>query len=734
MNQHIPSSQAAEAQQALDQGLAWHQAGELERAMACYQQVLAVQPQNVPALSNLGGAYHMLGGLAEAVSCYEQALAIQPNDAQTLHNLGQAQQALGQLDDAILSFQTLLRVQPDAAELHHQLGHMQSARGQWQAATDSFKAALALQPESALFLNSLGNLYMQRQKPFEALACYRQGVAFAPDSPQLLSNLGNLLETHGQLEEAIAHHQRATAVQPDYAEGYCNLSNALRLMGRLDESVACARKAIALRGDFAEAYNHLGNALKEQGALDDAGEAYRKAMALKHNFLNAISNLGNIHYTLGRFDEAVACYREVLAVQPDNPGANSNLLLCQQYMPGQSLERLYALHRSWGSGLVLPMPFPHRNDPNPDRRLRIGLSSPDLGQHPVGYLMAGFLAHYPPDELEIIVYSDRRPDTMTKQLEGYAHQWHFTLPMAHDELARRIHADGIDILMDLAGHTAHNRMGVFAQKPAPVQIAWCGYVSTTGLPTMDWMIGDRHAIAEEEQRYYTERIITLPHAWLSYTPPSYAPPVSPRPLEAMQRGFVLGNFGNPSKINGPILETWSKILQRLPHCTLWLMYNGMDSPFNVARIHEVMARHGVAPSRVILEGARPHEALLAQYNGIDLALDTQPYSGGLTTLEALWMGVPMVTVHGETFASRHATSFLKTLGLDELVCRDLAAYVERVVALASDPARLVQLRSGLRERMADSPICDQPQYARDVSDALRGAWHAWVAAGKGAVS
>jgi predicted O-linked N-acetylglucosamine transferase (SPINDLY family) len=353
----------------------------------------------------------------------------------------------------------------------------------------------------------------------------------------------------------------------------------------------------------------------------------------------------------------------------------------------------------------------------------VGFVSPDLGRHPVGYLLVRVLENL---GLETICYSDRvAQDDMTCRLQAAATQWRDVLGLSDERLAEQIRADAVDILFDLAGHTAHNRLLALARKPAPIQITWLGYVGTTGLAAMDYILADRYEIPPESEVYYREKVLRLPDGYVCFDAPEEAPPVGPLPAMA-QGGVTFGCFNNLAKITPQAMRVWAEILRRVPQSRLVLKYRGLEGEGFRRELLERLAAERIDAARVELLGRSPRRELLADYNRIDLALDPFPYSGGLTTCEALWMGVPVVTCPGETFASRHALSHLSNAGLTETIAHDLDEYVELAVALAGDLPRLAGLRAGLRQRMAASPLCDAERFVDNLASLLQDVWQGKV--------
>lgn len=347
----------------------------------------------------------------------------------------------------------------------------------------------------------------------------------------------------------------------------------------------------------------------------------------------------------------------------------------------------------------------------------------------MGYFLIRTLEQFDPQQAEIVCYSDRlNEDDLTARFQAVSTTWRKVVGWSDERLAEQIREDQIDILFDLAGHTSGNRLLVFARKPAPIQITWMGYVGTTGLTAIDYLIADRHEIPFDTESDYQEQILRMPDGYVCFDPPSYAPPVSSLP--ALEQDFVtFGSFNNPAKLTAAVIEVWAKILQRVPHSRLVLKYRGMSDLVVSGRMADLFASHGIDAGRVEFLGKSPHTQLLAEYGRIDLALDSFPYSGGLTTCEALWMGVPVVTCPGETFASRHSLSHLSNVGLTETIAGDFDEYVELAVGLAQDLDRLAAIRARLREQVAVSPLCDGPRFAANLIDRLRQVWRRWVETG-----
>ena len=745
--------------EALEIAVQHHQSGRLQAAEQIYRQILQAEPNQAHAIhllgviasqvgkyeiaiqyiqraiglngaeagfhNNLGEAYRALHRIPEAVACYRRALQLSPDCVETHNNLGNLFKDQGKLDEAVACYHRALQRKPDFAEAHNNLGNALNDQGKLDEAVACYLKALEFKPDYAEARNNLGVSLSDQGKADEALACYRRALELNPDYAEAHSNLGVALNDQGRPDEALACYDRALELKPNYAEAHYNRGVAFKLQGKSDEAIACYRRALELKPDYAEAHSNLGVALNDQGKSDEAIVCYRWALELKPNLAETYCNLGTALMEQGKLDEALASCRQALELKPDYAYARSNLLLALQYCAGVTPAVLAEAHAEYDRHHAAPLRdgvAQQEKVRDPHGRLRLGFVSPDLGLHPVGYFLVRVLENFDPDLHETICYSDRIvKDGLTHRLQAAATQWRDVMGISDQRLAEQIRADGIDVLFDLAGHTAQNRLLVFARKPAPIQVTWAGYVGTTGLSAMDYLLADRYQVPPGAERYYQEQVLRMPDGYVCYDPPADAPAVAPLPASSSGQ-VTFGSFNNPAKITSQVIEVWARILRRLPGSRLVLKFKAWNDRGLARRFAERFAAHAIDPARLEILGYSPHAELLAEYRRIDLALDPFPYSGGLTTLEALWMGVPVITSPGETFASRHSLSHLSNVGLTETVARDLDEYVELAVSLAADLPRLASLRAGLRQRMAASPLCDGKRFATDLASLLRDVW------------
>jgi protein O-GlcNAc transferase len=711
-------------------GVLYGQVGRGDQAIEMISKAISIDPQLADAHYNLGIALQQAGRLQDAADSFQRTLELKPDHTAAANNLGTALMSLERWAEAESCYRKLLSIRPNYAETHYNLGLALREQGHLEDAQGSFSSALRLNPDYAEAQNNLGNVLKELGDLEGAEQCYRGVIAKRPNHVDACYNLGIALAEMERPEAAIECYRHALRLRPDDAEVYRDLGVVFKSIGNMNEALECFQKALALKPDFTVIHTDMAGVYRESGKLDDAVASHRRVVKENPDDAGGFSNLGTALVEIGELDEGVACYAQALAIDPDLTEAHSNLLFAELYRPGHTHETVARLHAKWDDafGAKRRVAGPeHPNSAIPDKRLRIGWVSPNFGRHPVGYFIIPVLENLPKSKFEMFAYNDRKTDDLTERIKATMDVWRDVRGIPDDELTETIRADEIDILIDLAGHTGTNRMPVFARKPAPVQIAWAGYAATTGLSAIDYLISDRYSTRAEEEKFYSETVVRMPDGWLCYEPPQYAPDVGPLPC--LETGFVtFGSFSNPVKINDAVVALWADILAAIPNSTLMLKYRGMTSATNRQRISSSLASRGIDAARLILEDQAKHSDFLASYNRVDVALDPFPYSGGLTTLEALWMGVPVITMPGETFASRHSLSFLATLGLSELIGENRSDYIERAVQLAEDQARLAGMRQTLRDRVAESPICDGTAFAEAFSEILRGAWRDWCGA------
>lgn len=542
----------------------------------------------------------------------------------------------------------------------------------------------------------------------EAERLYDRILEHDPGDADALFFLGIIAMNDGREARAADLFQRAICARPNDPVFWSSLGSACYLLRRLEQGAAVCRRAIALQPENTDSLNNLAAMLAEAGSAEEAREIMEQLVASGRGLAHAYFNLGGVYRDYGRLDEAVAACRKGVELNPNNPDAYTNLLLTLNYSPACDAMALFLEHRRFGARFARPYvePQPDRTWP---RRLRVGYVSPDFRKHVVAQFVEPILANHDRERFEIFCYyNNRHEDAYTRHFRELADHWLDCVHMSDNDVAERIRSDGIDILVDLAGHTNGQRLRVFAAKPAPLQLSYLGYPNTTGLAAVDYRITDSRADPPgEADRWSVERLLRPWPTYFCYRPPPETPEVAPLPA-ITTGGVTFGSFNNFPKVSGPFLDAAARILAAVPGSRLKLKSKVLDIPSVTQRVRERFAGNGIDPGRLELVGWEKSVANhLAAYGSIDIAIDTFPYNGATTTCEALWMGVPVVTLAGDRHAGRMGSSLLNAMGLDELVAKDVDAYVATCASLAADLSGLARLRGGLRERMRQSPLMNE---------------------------
>ena len=747
-------------------GLARHRAGHLQDAVETVQRAVDLAPSNVGFLNNLGLIRQAAGQPGEALDCFRKIADITP-DAPEIHiNLGNALKDLGQPEDAMASYRKALALKPDYPEAHFNLATVQHQTDGLEDALQSYDRALALKPNFPQAVCNRGNVlkdlgrledavesyrtFMSRWPDFaraeahvnlgdtlrdlgrmdEAIDAYRRALALESGFAPAHNNLGNALREQGKPDEAIASLREALAIEPDLAEAHSNLGLALQDLGQRDEAVASLRQAINLKPDSAEAHYNLGIAFKDLGRLEDAVASYRKAIDLKPDYAEPHNTMSNVFTDLGRLEDAVASYHKALAIKPDYVKAGRNLLYVMLNVPGLSPKELFTEHLRFSETHARGIARPAEdlsNDPTPDRRLRVGYLSSDFRNHPVGINVLPLISSHDRAEFEVFCYADvPRPDAMTERFRSSVDHWRAIVGKPDSEVATMVRADAIDVLVCLAGRFDRNRPLVCAHRAAPVQVSFHDG-ATSGLEEMDYWLTDDFLHPPDTEEMFTEELHRLP-VFYQYPPITEAPTVETLPAD--HAGFVtFGSFNNPAKVNEDVIRLWAEVLKSVPGSKVLLKYkNWYDQASLQGSVVEKFTASGIEHDRVMFEASFDTFAQhLGRYGGVDIALDPFPFNGATTTFQALWMGVPVVSLAGETFISRMSGSILHHAGLGDLAVDTPEAYVASARDLAGDLARLRTLRANLRDRMVASPLCNAPDYARSVETAYRDMWRKWCA-------
>jgi predicted O-linked N-acetylglucosamine transferase (SPINDLY family) len=638
--------------------------------------------------------------------------------------LAQAHQVAGRLPDAEALCRQILSSDSQNHQALHLLGLIGYRAGNYPAAVELMSQAIRLAPGVAEYRSHLGLALMRQGKLDEAISAYRHAILLQPDFAQVHNNLGNALTQKGLFELALASLGKTIQLWPDCAPAHTSLGNVYYHKNDMHQAIAAHRKAIALKPDYAEAHSNLANALAATGDADGAIASLRKAISLQPNFADAHCNLGNVLRDTGQVAEAIKCFEQASALSPFD-GFDSNRVYCMHYHPGYDTPAICAELAKWNQKHAAPLAGliqPYSNERNPDRRLRIGYVSSDFRQHVVGWNMLPLLSHHDRAQFEIFCYSSvAQPDAVTERLREHADVWRSWVGLDNQQAAEIVRRDQIDILVDLSLHTANNRLLLFARKPAPVQISYLGYCGSTGLPSIDYRFSDSSMDSPEFAAQYAEKTFYLPGTYWCYQPGGEAPP--PGALPALSKGHItFGCLNNFSKVSEPCLQLWRRILTAIPNSKLILH---AEPGQHRQRAANQLLDHGASSGRMEFVTRQFFAGYMQTYQRMDIALDPFPYGGGITSCDALWMGVPVVSLEGQTAVGRGGKSILTNIGATELLAGTTDQYEQIAIGLANDLPRLAGLRAGLRNRMKSSPLMDGTSFAKEVQAAYRQMWRQW---------
>lgn len=710
----------------LNLALAEDRAGDATRAHVLMRELSGQLPQWDEPPLRLGESFRRAGDLAGAEVEYERALELNPQRPEALLSLAALLMIRHQAARAQMLLLRCCAVASERADAWDALGLSLILTGDVPAAETAFAEAQRLEPDNIDIAVRRAEAAALAGSGADELVRLDIVAADDPANVAVLTARGLLLGKLGRREEAVEVLEAAVALAPDAATPTIALANALTASARPKLAVDMLRQAVRLAPDDINLRNNLAATLVRVYRFDEARTMLEQLVAEHGPQLNFLCNLTNALVSLGLQDEGVATARQAVTLMPQAHlawRALGNALSYHQDVTGQALLEAY---RNVGRTMPRTQPVPLANTRDPDRRLRIGLMSATLKTHPVGWLTVAGFENLDPAQFEIICLGPPESnDPIQRRFRSIAAGWHVVDTMEHGALAQHIRALDIDILIDLSGYGDRGLIAVCAERTAPVQIKWVGMQNhSTGLAEMDWIITDRWETPPHLAQYYSERLLTLPDGYVCYSPPPYAPDVVPLP--ASRNGHVtFGCFNNIAKITPVVIATWARILREVPDARLVLKAHQFGEAQTRARFHEAFAKLGVLPGRLDLQAGSSHRDLLAQYGAIDVVLDPFPYSGGLTTCEALWMGVPTITMPGETFASRHSTSHMSNVGLANWVAADRDDYVAKAREAALEVPGLARLRAGLRARVKASPLCDTGRFGSNLGRALRRAWHHW---------
>jgi protein O-GlcNAc transferase len=696
----------------------------LEQAKESYKKALKIEPNNVQIACNLAHVLYEQELFSEAISYFEQALQRQKDFTAAHVGLGAAFQAVGRLAEAEECFRKALNGDPNDVDSHNNLGGLFKVLGRFSEAESCYRAALIIAPESADTYIKLGSLLKDMGKGTESLFCYTKALNIDPLREEIQNDLGLALAEQGRFNEAEVYYQNALKIAPNYWKAYNNLGLSLYSMGRFTEAEAAFEKAIELNPNEALVFSNLSLPLVAQGQIKKAEISLKKAIEIAPAYVNAYINLGTNYLAQGLAQEAESAFLQALALEPDSTKAKSNLLFTMNYLGGHSAD--YRLGQACQYDRIVADKvgdvFTTWQPVSQVKRLRIGLVSGDLRQHPVAYFLENWAQYVDSSRVELIAYlTDVREDTVTHRLKPHFSGWKSLVGLCDQAAAQLIHDDSINILFDLSGHTAGNRLSVFAWKPAPVQVSWLGYFATTGMAAMDYFIADEIGVPESNKPQFVEKIKYLPDTRLCFTAPEVS--IEVLHLPALANGYItFASFQTMVKAGDDVLALWAEVMRALPNARLRWQCKSFEDTTVADDLRQRLAQFGVHSDRVTLLGSVSREAYLVAHAEVDVILDTFPFPGGTTTCEALWMGVPTLTLAGNTLIARQGASLLTAAGLGDWVAVSKAEYVSKALLLTSDLGKLANLREKLRQQVLASPLFDASRFAKNMENAL---WEMW---------
>jgi predicted O-linked N-acetylglucosamine transferase (SPINDLY family) len=727
--------------------LAWqhHQAGGFAQAEQLYRHILNANPRHADAWCFLGAACQAQGKLADAETGYRRAVEVFPAHPSALNCLGVLLAEQGRLAEATATFEQALQVSPESADILNNLGLALARQKRFAEAINTYQQAISFRPDYAHAHYNLGLALNSQGQRDTAIEEYRCALRLVPNYPEALNDLGNALGEQGKLDEAILSYQQALRFRPHFADAHYNLAVVLGKQNKHHAALFHYQEAIRHKPHYAEAHMNLGNVLHGLWRFDEAVASYQEALRHRPTFSEALHGLAGVYLRQGRVDEAAEAFKEALRLQPDSAALQSNLLFCMNYDPGADLDEVFEAHRRFGEA--------HEQQDKPDsdssfiadpssinRRLRIGYVSPDLRYHALARYFEPVLKHHDAGQVEVFCYAEvATPDPVTVRLQTLVQElqerataahllstsdmhWRSTCGMTDAEVAQQIRDDGIDIVVDLAGHTANNRLCALALKPAPIQATWLGYMNSTGLRSMDYRLTDEVLDPPGQTVLDTEELVRLDGGMCCFAPPPDAPVVSPLP--ALSRGYLtFGSLHNLFKLNTTVFDLWSRLLKALPTARL-LMFRHTLVGSARDHIHREFTQRGIGPEQLDFRQGTDAEGYLRIYDEIDVGLDSFPYTGGVTTCESLWMGVPVLSLCGSRPASRNSAGILARVGLSDWAVETEEQYLTMGASLANDLERLARLRAELRERMANT-VCDAEGFTRTLENTYRNMWRRW---------
>ena len=713
--------------QLMQNAIEHHGAGRYREALTLYDQALVMAPDEPEIYHMKGVALAQDGAIDEGLDVIRHAINLKDDSVDYHNNLGVFLREARRFKEAETALRRAIEIAPGHLPAYASLAGVLDEMDRFDEAVAVCRDAVAVNPENDELHHNLGLQLHRAGEVKDAATVLARTVEMAPRAPEARNNLANVLMELGEQEAAEDSFREAVRLKPDYAAAWQNLGSLLVKMWRPKEAAECFQQAITLDPQLVQAHVNLAAAYNLLERQSEAAKSARKAIEIAPDTVEAYNNLGVALRALGEHAGAEAAYRRTVELDPRYAIGHSNLIFALDFNDSYDIHDHQAERDRWNEQHGRPLAgeiAPHSNDPDPERKLRIGYVSADFRRHSAVNGFGPMIRHFDRNSFDVICYaSNVEEDDVTNTLRDSATEWRACSRISHEQLAHLIRDDAIDILVDLSGHSAGNRLLTFARKPAPVQVHAWGFATGTGLSAMDYFLTDRIVVPTSERGLYAEDIRDLP-SHLPYLPPEPCPEPATGPFE--HKGFVtFGSYNRLEKLSDSALDAWSAILRRVSDARLVVKCQAFDRDDAVVDFQRRLEVAGIDRNRIDLLGGDPQPEHLAKHNRVDLMLDAFPHAGGISTADSLWMGVPVVTLNGNTVAGRIGASALHAIGLDELIANDTTEYIDIAVRMARSPERLTNLRSSMRQRIVASPMGDMRQYVAAVEVIYRDVWRAW---------
>lgn len=702
------------------------QSGQIDEAVSACESLLVARPNDIDALCLIGKLLTQQGNLDSAAAALSKAIALNPQSTDALFFMGKLHLKRSNYRDAASCFDAILKLDSNHPGGHFGLGNIELAHGRLDAALSRFATALVHNPQYAEAHCNCGVVFESKGEPANAEAAYQRALAINPDLGNAHFNLARLFMAGGNVQGALNHIGKVVALDPKSADDWDIKGRLHQAMKDYESAKESYERALAIDPNLYEVHNNLGVIHQLMGNYEIGISSFRAALDCRPDFVSARSNLGMSLLFMGKREEALFCLREAVQAAPDEPSLYSNYLFCMSHDEKASAEEVFAAHRAFGERFEAPLiaQWPeHDNDRDPERRLRLGFVSADLYAHAVASFIEPIWSALDPEQVEIWVYANNaNEDAITQRLKALPHRWQVVNSLSDAALAQQIRQDGIDILFDLSGHSAGNRLLVFARKPAPIQVSWIGNPNTTGLSAMDYYLADRFGAPPGLlDSQFTEKIVRLTCS-ATFLPADGAPDVAKLP--ALRKGsLTFGTYARSNKITDGTIALWSKVLNSVSGSNM--LIGGLSDSTRKREIAEQFSRHGVMQDRIQFLPRMSMREYLASHDLVDIILDTFPFGGGTTSCHALWMGVPVLSLAGNTMPSRVGAVINGQLQLSSFTVQSETDFVARAVYWSENLSELAALRAELRSRTEASALCQPDAVAKSLEAAMRQMWQLW---------